>query len=109
MPEEKHIDNAAANGLHGSRIARRSCHEHNCSHLEIQPNPSLNVYLVHETMKVISVTEWASPGNILKMIRNKREHGFKTYKGRRDQEILNAARLILEELSRCATTLPPMA
>jgi hypothetical protein len=60
MLEEKHIDNAAANGLHGSRVARRSCHEHNCSDLEIQPNPCANIYLSYETVKVTSVTGWAS-------------------------------------------------
>jgi hypothetical protein len=43
-------------------------------------------------------------GMILKTIRNKREHGFKSHKGARDAEILNATRLILAELCRCAIT-----
>lgn len=37
-------------------------------------------------------------GEILKRIRNKRAHGFKTRSGPRDQEILHAARRVLAEL-----------
>ena len=44
-----------------------------------------------------------SLGEILKRIRNKREHGFKTPDGRRDSEILSAARTILEKM--CAMAL----
>jgi hypothetical protein len=39
-----------------------------------------------------------SLGEILKRIRNKRAHGFKSRSGPRDQEILRAARLILDGL-----------
>ena len=39
-------------------------------------------------------------GEILKRIRNKRAHGFKTPKGNRDSQILGAARQILRELCR---------
>ncbi len=37
-------------------------------------------------------------GEILKRIRNKRAHGFKSSKGPRDQQILGAARTVLSEL-----------
>jgi hypothetical protein len=37
-------------------------------------------------------------GEILKRIRNKREHGFKSNKGPRDEEILSAARNILTSI-----------
>lgn len=42
-------------------------------------------------------------GDILKRIRNKRAHGFKSRKGPRDAEILSAAREVL--LSLCKTVL----
>lgn len=41
-------------------------------------------------------------GEILKRIRNKRAHGFKTRNGPRDREILGAARAILIALCRAA-------
>ena len=41
-------------------------------------------------------------GEILKRIRNKRAHGFKTRNGPRDREILGAARSILTALCRAA-------
>lgn len=41
-------------------------------------------------------------GEVLKRIRNKRAHGFKTRKGPRDREILGAARLILLRLCELA-------
>jgi hypothetical protein len=44
-----------------------------------------------------------SLGEILKRIRNKREHGFKTPDGPRDSEILSASRAILENM--CAIAL----
>jgi hypothetical protein len=43
-----------------------------------------------------------SLGEILKRIRNKRVHGFKTRNGSRDAEILGAARAILEDLCRAS-------
>ncbi len=43
-----------------------------------------------------------SLGEILKRIRNKRAHGFKTRSGRRDQEILGAARTLLLRLCELA-------
>ncbi len=41
-------------------------------------------------------------GEILKRIRNKRAHGFKTREGPRDAEILGAARVILDDLCRAS-------
>lgn len=41
-------------------------------------------------------------GGILKTIRNKREHGFKSSKGQRDVQILKAARGVLAELCNVA-------
>lgn len=41
-------------------------------------------------------------GEILKRIRNKRAHGFKTRKGPRDAEILRAACVILDDLCRAS-------
>jgi hypothetical protein len=43
-----------------------------------------------------------SLGEVLKRIRNKRAHGFKTRSGPRDQEILRAARLLLAEMCQLA-------
>jgi hypothetical protein len=42
-------------------------------------------------------------GSILKTIRNKREHGFKSDTVARDREILGATRLILTDLCVCAS------
>jgi hypothetical protein len=44
----------------------------------------------------------AGLGFVLKAIRNKREHGFKTRFGPRDAEILRPARLLLDQLCRAA-------
>jgi len=44
----------------------------------------------------------AALGYVLKAIRNKREHGFKTRHGPRDAEILRAARQLLDRLCRAA-------
>jgi len=44
-------------------------------------------------------------GSILKRIRNKRAHGFKSSEGPRDQEILSAARSILANLCSLLATL----
>jgi hypothetical protein len=41
-------------------------------------------------------------GDILKLIRNKRAHGFKTRSGPLDQEILSSARTILDRLFKIA-------
>jgi len=42
----------------------------------------------------------ASLGHLLKRIRNKREHGFKSRKGSRDREILYGTRSILKKLAK---------
>jgi hypothetical protein len=44
-------------------------------------------------------------GEILKRIRNKRAHGFKSAKGKRDREILRATRIILLDLCDAALRL----
>jgi hypothetical protein len=43
-----------------------------------------------------------SLGEVLKRIRNKRAHGFKTRSGPRDREILGAARATLDDLCRAS-------
>ena len=46
----------------------------------------------------------AALGEVVKIIRNKREHGFKTRSGPRDMEILGAARAILSSFCELAVS-----
>ena len=83
-------------------------------------NPPLETIISHqhellETVKVTNALEkvraqraalpregLAALGFVLKVIRNKREHGFKTRDGSRDTEILHSARQLLANLCQAA-------
>jgi hypothetical protein len=57
---------------------------------------------VRSVRAVASREALAELGFVLKAIRNKREHGFKTQAGSRDTEILRPARQLLRRLSQAA-------
>ena len=67
----------------------------------------LETVQVHESIAAIRARRLVAPrealvelGSLLKRIRNKLEHGFKTPSGPRDQEILGAACRVAESLVR---------
>ncbi|HEV2946022.1 MAG TPA: hypothetical protein VGX70_01520 [Gemmataceae bacterium] len=73
------------------------------------PREQLETAEVIEALNKIRAQRTSAPrealaglGFVLKAIRNKREHGFKTQAGRRDAEILHPARQLLGKLSQAA-------
>ena len=73
------------------------------------PREELEIEKVTEALNRLRRNRDAMPregmaglGFVLKTIRNKREHGFKTRNGPRDAEILRPARLLLDQLCRAA-------
>jgi hypothetical protein len=73
------------------------------------PRERLDTKKVTEAIEKVSTLRISSPreameglGFVLKAIRNKREHGFKTRFGPRDSEILRPARQLLDQHCRAA-------
>jgi hypothetical protein len=73
------------------------------------PRERLETAEVKAALEKVRVSRSSSPrealsglGFVLKTIRNKREHGFKTRFGPRDSEILRPARQLLDQLCRAA-------
>jgi hypothetical protein len=73
------------------------------------PRERLQTKKVTEALQKIRMLRSSAPreamaelGFVLKAIRNKREHGFKTRLGPRDSEILRPARQLLDQLCRAA-------
>jgi hypothetical protein len=69
------------------------------------PHERLDLAATLQAIRTVRSAQDGSPheamvglGEILKRVRNKRAHGFKTRSGPRDQEILRAARRALAEL-----------
>ena len=73
------------------------------SHEQLQRDASIKaIAAVRKTRNSDSRNAMLSLGEILKRIRNKRAHGFKSAKGDRDREILGATRIALLELCNAA-------
>ena len=73
------------------------------------PHERLETAEVKAALEKVRVSRSSAPreamtalGIVLKKIRNKREHGFKTRLGLRDSEILGPARQLLDNLCRAA-------
>lgn len=72
-------------------------------HERLQPNETAEaIRRVREARDNDPHSAMLAFGGILKTIRNKREHGFKSSKGQRDVQILKAAREVLAELCNVA-------
>jgi len=71
----------------------------------LSPHERSDVESIRRSVEAVGIERTANPveallnmGWLLKQIRDKREHGFKTRFGPRDAEILRAARNVLEAL-----------